>query len=235
MSRSESIEYGGEGRGVEAERVLVVGDVSEGGGCTVLLGTRLIEAGFAVSFASDGSDALAFLARRPPALVVANDEHARLDGIELVRRLRERSDVPVLIVSAGGSVPACEEAMRVGADRFLQRCCDLERIGLVARELVNEKPVSSRYLRPPTLTAAHARTLRDRELFDLLEGLLLETRGNIAEMARRIGRDRSTVRYHLRRFGMLEGRVGPLRVQPTPPSSSRPGGLSDRKSQDPPG
>jgi DNA-binding NtrC family response regulator len=217
MSRTEPIEWGGEGHRSDAERALVVGKVSEGAGCTVLLGRRLIEAGFAVYFASDGSDALAFLARQTPALVVANDEHPRLDGIELVRRLRERSDVPVLVVSAGGSVPACEEAMRVGADRFLQRSCDLERIGLVARELVNEKPVSSSRVRPPALTAASARTLRERELFDLLEGLLLETRGNIAEMARRIGRDRSTVRYHLRRFGMLEGNADPRRVPSTPP------------------
>ncbi len=58
--------------------------------------------------------------------------------------------------------------------------------------------------RKPALTAAEARGLRDQELFERLEALLIETRGNIAEMARRLGRDRSTVRYHLRRFGMLD-------------------------------
>ena len=58
------------------------------------------------------------------------------------------------------------------------------------------------------MTAADARQLRDRELFDRLERLLIETRGNIAEMGRRMGKDRSTIRYHLRRFGML-GDAGP--------------------------
>jgi len=53
------------------------------------------------------------------------------------------------------------------------------------------------------MTAAEARHLRERELFDRLERLLIETRGNIAEMGRRMGKDRSTIRYHLRRFGML--------------------------------
>jgi transposase-like protein len=32
----------------------------------------------------------------------------------------------------------------------------------------------------------------------------VECSGNISEIARRMGRDRSTVRYHLRRFGLLE-------------------------------
>lgn len=57
------------------------------------------------------------------------------------------------------------------------------------------------------MTATQARVMRDRELFDLLERLLFETRGNIAEMARRLGKDRSTVRYHLKRFGMLSDQI----------------------------
>ena len=53
------------------------------------------------------------------------------------------------------------------------------------------------------MTAAEAREIGQRELCLELEKLLVETRGNIAEIGRRIGKDRSTVRYHLRRFGML--------------------------------
>ena len=53
------------------------------------------------------------------------------------------------------------------------------------------------------ITATEAREIGRRELCLQLERLLLETRGNIAEIGRRIGKDRSTVRYHLRRFGML--------------------------------
>ena len=53
------------------------------------------------------------------------------------------------------------------------------------------------------MTAAEAREIGRRELCLQLESLLVETRGNIAEIGRRIGKDRSTVRYHLRRFGML--------------------------------
>ena len=57
--------------------------------------------------------------------------------------------------------------------------------------------------RRPVVTADEARDDGRRELFEQLEALLVETRGNIAEVARRLGKDRSTVRYHLARFGML--------------------------------
>lgn len=59
-------------------------------------------------------------------------------------------------------------------------------------------------VRAPAMTADQARLLGQQELFERLEHLVIETRGNIAEIARRLGKDRSTVRYHLRRFGMLE-------------------------------
>jgi len=184
-------------------RALVVGDAEGEHGS---LGICLVEAGFRVQVAKDGSEALERVVRQPPDLIVAIDERSRMDGIGLVRRLRETSDVPVVIVSAEGSVPECEEAMRVGANRFLQRCCDLDRVGQVARELVQQMSADAARRAGPKLTATHARMMRDRELFELLQRLLLETRGNIAEMARRMGKDRSTVRYHLKRFGMLDDR-----------------------------
>jgi len=183
------------------QRVLVVGDADGGQGP---LGIGLVEAGFRIQVARDASEALARVVRQPPDLVVTLDERSRLDGIELVRRLRETSNVPVVIVSAEGSIAKCEEAMRVGANRFLQKCCDLDRVGDVARELVQQMSGGSARRRAPTLTATEARLMRDHELFELLQRLLFETRGNIAEMARRMGKDRSTVRYHLKRFGMLD-------------------------------
>ncbi|MCP4904711.1 MAG: response regulator [bacterium] len=189
------------GRGFE--QVLLVGDRE---GAQGLLGLCLSEAGFRVQVAEDGRDALERVARQPPDLVVTNDERPRIDGIGLVRRLRETSDIPVVVLSAEGSISECEEAMRVGANRFLQSRCDLGRVGQVARELVEGGPACPEARRAPNLTASQARGLRDRELFDLLEELLFETRGNIAEMARRMGKDRSTVRYHMKRFGMLDGR-----------------------------
>lgn len=68
--------------------------------------------------------------------------------------------------------------------------------------------------RPP-VTAERARRMARAEFARRLEALLLETGGNLAEIGRRLGRDRSTIRYHLRRLGML-GKP-PKRQRPEPP------------------
>lgn len=56
---------------------------------------------------------------------------------------------------------------------------------------------------PPRVTAAAVRRNARSELEAELARQLVDCRGNLAEVARRMGRDRSTIRYHLRRFGML--------------------------------
>jgi two-component system response regulator MtrA len=190
-------------KGPDLPCALVVGDVARGRG---RLGIRLAEAGFRVESAADRRDALARVSERYPDIVVTNHEPSGMDGIGLVRCLRATSGVPVVVIATEGSIAECEEAMRLGADRFLQLRLDLDRVGRVARELVGLARADTAHDRVPALTARQARNLRDRELSETLQRLLYETRGNIAEMARRIGKDRSTVRYHLKRFGMLEDR-----------------------------
>jgi predicted transcriptional regulator len=72
----------------------------------------------------------------------------------------------------------------------------------VARDLL-----ASERLRKPVaraITTEEARAMRHQELRGLLQRLVVDCRGNIAEIARRMDRDRSTVRYHLRRMGMLD-------------------------------
>ena len=181
-------------------RALVVDDLARG---RQILGERLAQAGFAIRYAHDGLDALSAFARDEPDLIVTDCQMPRLDGIGLVRRVREISDVPVVMITAFGSIADCERAMRVGADRYLQFDPDLDRVGEVARELVSRGAVGRVHRAIGGLTAAEARSLAKRELRDELQRLLVECRGNIAEMARRMGKDRSTIRYHLSRLGML--------------------------------
>ena len=57
--------------------------------------------------------------------------------------------------------------------------------------------------RRPTITVAGARRMARQAFRRRLETLLFETGGNVAEMARRLGKDRSTVRYHLERYELL--------------------------------
>ena len=104
-------------------------------------------------------------------------------------------------VTTFGSISECEQAMRAGADRFLQFRRDLATLGKVCRELLEQG--APRRALAESLTAEEARALGQRELRNDLQRLVVECRGNIAEIARRTKRDRSTVRYHLRRMELL--------------------------------
>ena len=118
--------------------------------------------------------------------------------VEVVRAV---SDVPFVILTTFGSISECEQAMRAGADLFLQFRRDLARLGGLCRELLERS--EPRRVLAQGLTAEEARALGQRELRSVLQRLVVECRGNIAEIARRTKRDRSTVRYHLRRMDLL--------------------------------
>ena len=69
-----------------------------------LLAMELSEAGFQVITAADGEEGWQAFCERPPDVVVTDMAMPRCDGIELLRRIRTRSDVPVIVFSGHGSV-----------------------------------------------------------------------------------------------------------------------------------
>jgi len=188
--------------GVNGWKALVVDDTAE---ARALLHERLSACGFRVSQARDAFHALERLTQSAPDLVVTDLRMPGQDGIDLVRRIREFSDVPIIVITAYPSVPTCESALRGGAQRFLRWRHDLDRLGEVAAELLNAREQAGAEQRGVRDVAA-ARMRRKRELRDQLERLLVECQGNIARMADRLGRDRATVVYHLRKFGLFERR-----------------------------
>jgi DNA-binding NarL/FixJ family response regulator len=154
-----------------------------------------------------------------PDLVVAQHSPPHRDGIGCVRQVRRLCDVPLILLSTAVSIVDCERAMREGANRFLPQE-EVGRIGDIGRDLAGGVSEVCSGEVPPIRTAAAARTLRDRELHDQLLRLMLAAGGNIAEMARQLGKDPSTVRYHLARFGML-GRSGRIPPNRRPSRASR--------------
>ncbi len=181
------------------ERALVVESLESG---PPLVGHALVDAGFSVCFASSPSQALELLESERPDLIVTDHRDSGLDAVALVRSVRAVSAVPIVVLTACGSIADCERAMRAGANRFLQLRRDLDRLGAVAREVVETAEACPRA--GARLTTEEARALGRRQLRSRLQHLVIECRGNIAEIARRMDRDRSTVRYHLRRMGLLD-------------------------------
>jgi len=127
-----------EGRASSAPRALVVDDRELS---RELLCTRLARAGFDVTAVVSGEDAWATFQSRPVDLVVTDLRMPGLDGIGLVRRLRSAhsSDprVPVLIVTANGTLSNAAAAGRAGAtDCFAFDADGIEQLLVRAGELV---------------------------------------------------------------------------------------------------
>jgi DNA-binding response OmpR family regulator len=76
--------------------------------------------GFAVSTAADGRAALAEVAARPPAVIVLDVTMPELDGIAVVRRLRDDGrELPICILSARDEVTDRVAGLQAGADDYL--------------------------------------------------------------------------------------------------------------------
>jgi len=80
--------------------------------------------GYDVDSAADGVDALERVARRVPSLVLVDLEMPRMNGVELVRALRERPatrEVPVIMITSRSSAKHRQLALDAGVDVFLTK------------------------------------------------------------------------------------------------------------------
>jgi CheY-like chemotaxis protein len=87
-----------------------------------VLSGLLVDDGFRVLTANNGEEALARLAEEVPDVVVVDVMMPRLDGREVVRRMRadaRTAHVPVIFMSAAGGFAAAAE--QLGARAFLRK------------------------------------------------------------------------------------------------------------------
>jgi DNA-binding response OmpR family regulator len=77
--------------------------------------------GFEVERELDGPAALAAIERRRPDLVVLDLNLPGLDGLEVCRQIRRRSDLPIIMLTARGDVDERVEGLEAGADDYLPK------------------------------------------------------------------------------------------------------------------
>ena len=102
----------------EEAAVLVVDDDPKIQG---LVRAYLQREGLAVLTAGDGAVALEEIRKSHPKLVVLDLMLPGLDGMSVLRQLRQETDVPVLILSARGSTPDRVYGITEGADDYLAK------------------------------------------------------------------------------------------------------------------
>jgi two-component system response regulator ChvI len=77
--------------------------------------------GFATRVYSDGETALKALSGNPPDLAVLDVKMPRMDGMELLRRLREKSDVPVIFLTSKDEELDEALGLALGADDYISK------------------------------------------------------------------------------------------------------------------
>lgn len=84
-----------------------------------LLRLYLARDGHQVVFAADGVEALAAAAERTPDLILLDVMLPRIDGLEVCRRLREQSDVPIVLLTARSGDSDKVIGLDLGADDYV--------------------------------------------------------------------------------------------------------------------
>lgn len=99
-------------------RILVVDDEPQ---LTRVLRTGLKSRGYEVRTAVDGLAGFEIFIDWHPDLVITDLAMPNVDGLELCRRLRAVSQVPIIILSAKGEEKIKVEALDIGADDFVTK------------------------------------------------------------------------------------------------------------------
>ncbi len=202
--------------GGRAGRVLVVDDDMN---VRDVVRRYLEHAGYTVVLAGDGEQALRLVAESEPDLVVLDLMLPGIDGLEVCRRIRGRSAVPVVMLTALGEEDERIAGLQLGADDYVAKPFSprelVLRVGSVLRRARGTAPAGPVRLADGDLrldVAARRATRGDEPLaltvreFDLLV-FLISHAGEAFTRAQLLERvwgwdfgDQSTVTVHVRRL-----------------------------------
>jgi two-component system KDP operon response regulator KdpE len=101
-----------------SQRILVVDDEPQ---IARVLRTGLKTHGYDVRVAADGLSALETFNDWRPDLVVTDLSMPNLDGLELCRRLRQVSQIPIIVLSVRGEEKIKVESLDAGADDYVTK------------------------------------------------------------------------------------------------------------------
>ncbi|WP_200950916.1 response regulator transcription factor [Rhizobium sp. Root1220] len=103
--------------------------------------------GYKVETYTDGASALDGLLARPPQLAIFDIKMPRMDGMELLRRLRQKSDIPVIFLTSKDEEIDELFGLKMGADDFITKPFSqrllVERVRAVLRRASSREAVAA--------------------------------------------------------------------------------------------
>ncbi|MBV1841829.1 quorum-sensing sigma-54 dependent transcriptional regulator LuxO [Photobacterium ganghwense] len=118
-------------------QVLMVEDTAS---VATLYKSYLNPLGVAVTIVGTGSDALAFIKDTVPDLILLDLRLPDMTGLEVLEAVKnDYPNVPVVIMTAHGSIDVAVEAMRYGAQDFLIKPCEADRLRVTVNQALKEE------------------------------------------------------------------------------------------------
>jgi two-component system response regulator RegA len=132
----------------------------------------------------------------PVDLIVLDNRMPQGDGLHALAEYREKHPTAVILILTGyGDIPLAVAAVRLGADAFLSKPIDADRLLREAQVLREQGPVSRGGARPrATLNLEHIER-------DTISAALEQSGGLVGKAAKLLGIDRRTLQRKLKKLG----------------------------------
>jgi two-component system KDP operon response regulator KdpE len=124
---------------LEHRRILVVDDEPQ---ITRVLRTSLSSQGYDIRVANNGETALEILKDWTADLVITDLAMPVMDGVELCRRIRAKSEVPIIVLSVRGEERTKVQALDVGADDYVTKPFGINELLARVRASLRRSPAS---------------------------------------------------------------------------------------------
>jgi len=122
---------------IKDKKILVIEDKLS---LQILLKEILEKNGFFVETASDGEEGKKFIEEKEFDLIIADYKLPKKDGIELLKIAKEKDpNLPVIIITAYGTIELAVEAMKKGAEDFLLKPVDPDHLLLVINKIFEKQ------------------------------------------------------------------------------------------------
>ncbi len=177
-----------------------------------VLEVSLKKAGYSVTTATDGADALSKIEFSVPDLILTDTRLPRLDGYELVRRLKEHAEfaqLPVVFLTSQKSIEDKIRGLELGVEDYLTKPIFVReliaRVNLLLARRTQEKMATTSM--PTSRRTRLSGSLEDMGVVDLLQTFEVSRKSGVA----RINDGRREVRVFFRDGKVVDAQLGPLR------------------------
>ena len=176
-----------------------------------VLEVSLKKAGFSVTTASDGADALAKLELSAPDLILSDTRLPRLDGYELVRRMKDRGEyaaIPIVFLTGQKSIEDKIRGLELGVEDYLTKPILVReliaRVNLLLARRTHDSMATSV---PVSRRTRFSGSLEDMGVVDLLQTFEVSRKSGIA----RIWDHRREALIYFRDGKVVDAELGRLR------------------------